>query len=209
MAKTSDGLSKLIKQLSSMKVDGLSVTALLNPTASSATASGKPVSPKDTKALSMNGKDSSTGILFGSPSSLRTSSASTSNSWTNLLTQTASGGLSSALGGGLGLAGLGGLVTGLLSLFGGGKSTPPPLVQFQLPESQQETVYAGSGGSTSYQGTTVVPPSASPGGSGIYASGVPRAPRPVALQYQSSQLAQAVKNAVLNSSSLNDVIAEI
>jgi len=42
---------------------------------------------------------------------------------------------------------------------------------------------------------------------GIYASG--QEPNVQSLQYQSSQIAQAVKQALLHSSSLSDVIAEI
>jgi hypothetical protein len=123
----------------------------------------------------------------------------------DLLKQTAAGGLASFLGGGLGsVAGLGGLVSGLVHLFGGGNSAPPPLVQFQLPDSQERTVYLSSKGSTVYQGTSVEQASL-PNAGGTGSTNISGQK----LQYQSTQIADAVKKALLNSSSLNDVIAEI
>jgi hypothetical protein len=69
-----------------------------------------------------------------------------------------------------------------VNLFGGGgKSAPPPLVQFQLPDSQSQTIYISSNTRSNTEPA----------------------------QYQSAQIADAVKKALLNSSSLNDVIAEI
>lgn len=220
MAKTNNGLSNLVKQLSSPKINGLSLTKLLKPvtlvnqTQSSSTgSSAKLPALGETKGLSMSAKDSPTGINFGSPSNSRIPSAQSSSELTNLLKQTASGGIASALSGGLSsIAGLGGLVSGIISLFGGGNSTPPPLVDFQLPQSQQQTVYVSSKGSTTFQGTDVEQAAPSTSAGGIY-SGTGQTGNLGAsgqtLQYQSSQIAQAVKNALLNSSSLNDVIAEI
>ncbi len=90
-----------------------------------------------------------------------------------------------------------------MSLFGGGsKTSPPPLVEFKLPNSVSQTVYASSKGNTAYQGNSVETQSTS------IASGN-QAPSSQPLQYQSAAIAQAVKTALLNSSSLNDVIAEI
>jgi hypothetical protein len=137
------------------------------------------------KSLGFNSKDVATGIQFGSPSSSRVPSASGSNEWNKLLKQTISSGVAGAGGGGafglLGsVTGVGGLISGFLSLFGGGKSAPPPLTTFQLPQTQQQSISIGSSGQS---GTALI--------------------------YQSTQIAQAVKQALLNSSSLNDVIAEI
>jgi hypothetical protein len=100
------------------------------------------------------------------------------------------------LGGGAGsfaaIGGLGGIISGLVGLFGSHKKTPPPLTLFRLPDAQNETVY------TSSHTANVVPQS------GIYTS-----QHTDSTQYHSAQIAQAVKHALLNSSSLNDVISEI
>jgi len=151
-----------------------------------------------------------TSIQFGSPSSTRTSlSSTTGTGWSKLLTQTASGGLASALGGGLGsIGGLGSLVSGIVGLFGGGsKSSLPPLERFQLSASQTETVYVSSktiSGQDAAMGQT-----AAKNGVGIYGSGGGQASTAANPSYDTGQIAQAVKQALLNSSSLNDIIAEI
>jgi hypothetical protein len=133
-----------------------------------------------------------------------------------LLKQTASGGIASAFSGGFAsIAGLGGLISGIASLFGvGGKSTPPPLVEFQLPSSQSQTIYVSPNGSATLQGNAVESSGIGSTSTGIYPK--PSSPgistagaSSQSLQYQSAQIAQAVKMALLNSSSLNDVIAEI
>lgn len=218
MAKTNDGLSGLLKQLSSTKVQGISLNKLLTPVnligqaENTSEPTAKVPSMGDTRTSSAT-KDRATGIQFGSPSNSRTSTAQSVNELSNLLKQTASGGIANALTGGLGsIAGLGGLVSGIIGLFDGGNKTLPPLIEFQLPQSQEQTVYVNSKGSTTFQGTDVEQASTSSPSGPIY-TGTSQ-PGNVAigaqtLQYQSSQIAQAVKNALLNSSSLNDVIAEI
>jgi len=212
MAKTDSGLSDVIRQLSSSQVDGLSLQDLLKPiNAASESTSGSGSATRvpslgETKGLSIGAKDAPTGIQFGSPSNNRTAKSGSSSLSANLLAQAASGGgISSVLGGFGGIAGLGGLVSGLVSLFGGSsKSTPPPLVEFSLPDSQQETVYVSSKGSTTMQGTDVESSTSSAGQNQAGATASSQA-----AQHQSSQIVQTVKNALLNSSSLNDVIAEI
>ena len=219
MAKTDETLSSLLKTLSSQNAGGLSLsdslrlTSLIGQATSASERVAKPPSIGGIKTSSMDAKDSPTGIQFGRPSSTKSAATTSSNELLNLLKQTASGGIASALGGGLGsIAGLGGIVSGIMSLFGGHKSTPPPLVEFQLPETSSETIYVSSKGNTTYQGADVEQSSISSTGTGIYSSGTSTSQTSSssqALQYQSSQIAQAVKNALLNSSSLNDVIAEI
>jgi hypothetical protein len=119
------------------------------------------------------------GIQFGLPSNTGvklSSSAGTGNEWTSLI-KTASGGAADLIVGGFLESGVNSLISGLTSLFGGGKNEAP-LVRFTLPNSQQQTMYVNSGGlsaSASFQ----------------------------------TNVAQAVKNALLTSSSLNDVISEI
>jgi hypothetical protein len=117
--------------------------------------------------------------------------------------------LSGALGG---IGGLGSLISGIVGLFGGGKNTPPPLVEFQLPASVDQTVYLSDGRSSVYQGNVTERANASNGSGGIYNEGTQKSASGAteqSVQYQSAQIAAAVKNALLNSSSLNDVIAEI
>lgn len=204
MAKRNNNISGRLSRLAGAKVDGQSIQRLLTP--STLVTPSQPGSDKvlkapatsDTRASSLTAKTVPTGIKFGSPSSSKTTTSQSGSIWGNLLKQTASGGVSSVFTGGLGsIAGLGGLISGIASLFGGGSSgsTLPPLVDFQLPASQTQTVYVSSNGG-SYQGSPTLPTSNS-------------APVGQPFQYQSAQIAQAVKNALLNSSSLNDVIAEI
>ena len=154
-----------------------------------------------------------TPIHFGSPSSSKTTAASgTGTDWGKVLTSTTSGGFGSLLGGGLaGFTGIGSLISGIVSLFGGGSKKPAlaPLVRFQLPGSQTQTAYFGSKGTSVMQGIAEQQV-ASGARTAIYKSsaGVPLNANSGAI-YDSAKIAQAVKQALLNSSSLNDVIAEI
>lgn len=222
MSNRKNNLSSLLGQVSRLKIDGQTTNTLLSPTnivnqAQPKSSEGtKPPSLGDTKSSSFSARAVPTGINFGSPSNSRTSTQQSSSVLGNLLKQTASGGIASTFSGGFAsIAGLGGLISGIASLFGGGgKSTPPPLVEFQLPSSQSQTVYVGSNGNTTYQGNAVESSGAGTSGTGIYprpgSAGVSTAGAgSQSLQYQSAQIAQAVKTALLNSSSLNDVIAEI
>jgi hypothetical protein len=222
VAKRRNNLSSLIGHLSGPKIDGQSVNKLLTPTDLIAAQQGttektvKPPNAGDTRTSAVDAKDTPVGLKFGSPSSNRTTTSKSGSEWPNLLTQTASGGVSSTISGGLSsIAGLGGLIAGIASLFGGGgKPTPAPLVEFQLPNSQTQTVYVSSTGSATYQGSvTGQMPAATPGRA-VYNNSQPSQPSSSGssgqpLRYQSTQIAQAVKTALLNSSSLNDVIAEI
>lgn len=223
MANRKNNLSSLLNQLSGQKIGGQGVNKLLAPASiitqpqSNTEKIIKPTASGDTKASGLNAKAAPTGINFGSPSNNRTSTSQSASEWGNLLTKTASGGVASVLGGGLSsIAGLGGLISGIASLFGGGggSSTPSPLVEFQLPSSQTQTVYVSSNGNSTYQGSMTEQARISNSNGPKYIS----TPTPQAnsstssgqsFQYQSTQIAQAVKTALLNSSSLNDVIAEI
>lgn len=165
----------------------------------------------DTKASGINGPVEAKSIQFGSPSSTKFSSTTTGSSWGTLLNQFASGGAANALGNSLGsIGGLGSLVSGIISLFGGSKQAPPALVRFQLPASQTETAYIGSQSRSVLQGAaseqsirSTTPP--------IYASSrtSKNSNASPAITYDTAAITQAVKQALLNSSSLNDVIAEI
>lgn len=196
-----------LKQLASTKtkVPGIgSLTSLESTPAAGTFRAGR---SRDATFSSLTGKINATGLRFGGSSSSGTTTSATGSQWTNLLKQTARGGISSALGGGLkDIGGIASIVSGFIGLFGGGKSAPPPLVHFEAPASQNQTAFVG---------TTTAPAKWADNGTlahgssstGIYASG--QEPNVQSLQYQSAQIAQAVKQALLNSSSLNDVIAEI
>lgn len=207
MAKSSNNLSGILNKLSKNPGTAGSArsTSLVNESTGS-TGSGKTVKPSrssDLTNVSNFAKSTPNPIRFGTAPTQRTTTSSSGSEWSNLLKQTASGGITSIVGGGMGI---GSLMSSIGSLFGGGsgKTAPPPVVAFQLPTSQEHTLYLSSEGTTaaSNSGRT---------GPGIYgntqmgASGIGGQ----MLQYQSSQIAQAVKTALLNSSSLNDVIAEI
>jgi hypothetical protein len=127
-------------------------------------------------------------INFGTASRAATRNPQTSSTWSKLLSSTTSGGLANTLSGVAGFSGgISSLISGLTNLFGGGKTAPPALVAYQLPTSQQQTISIGS---------SVTTP-------GVY--GGPASTTP--FQNQSGQIVQTVKQALLNSSSLNDVIA--
>ena len=218
MSSTKNLMTTLFSQLDRSSVGStilakpLTATNLVSSLLPSSGASGsaaqlRPGADTDLKSVSFSSKEAATGIQFGSPSSSRVGTTGPS-AWSSLLKQTAPSSARSAVSGGglsiLGtLGGIGGLISGLSSLFGG-KSTPPPLAEFQLPQVQAETVYVGGNGSSSYQNLTA-------GSNGKPASGSYTTPTANVqnVTYQSSQIAQAVKQAILNSSSLNDVIAEI
>jgi hypothetical protein len=207
MAKSKNNLFGLVNQLSRGKSPRSPLASIAKAESAASAASIKLARIGGTKAVSLGGRTVASGLTFGSPSSSATSTTQTGGELSSFLKQTASGGIASALGGGLeGLGGLGSLVSGLVSLFGGGKSAPPALVKFALPGSQNQVTYIspakGSGNqrNTAGSATTTV-------GSGGGSTGSGQANQP--FQYQSAQIAQAVKQALLNSSSLNDVIAEI
>jgi hypothetical protein len=159
-----------------------------------------------TRTLSLSAKPLGTALAFGKPSSAGTTTSSAGSVLTGLLKQTASGGIASALGGGLsGLFGLGSIISGFVSLFGGGKSALPPLVQFQEPAAQDLISYISSGSRSSAPSAASRVSVSNPG-----TTNTPGGQQTTSTyQYQSTQIAQAVKQALLNSSSLNDVIAEI
>jgi len=186
MAKSKNNLTGLLTSLAqSNKVTGLGATGSLNAGSSKVLTAG---SVGGTKATSIGGINPSAGINFGRPSSTKTPTPTSGTDWGKLLEQAASGGLASALGGSFGLgsiAGLGSIVSSIASLFAGEKKAPSPLQEFQLPASQNLTISVGTNGASGTAAGTQ------------------------SLQDQSMQIAQAVKTALLHSSSLNDVIAEI
>ena len=166
------------------------------PSVESIPASTTKTTPARSPGISkMGGFNSGTAqpVNFGraSRAATRNPASASGSTFSNLVSATVSGGgvggaLSSTLGFGLGI---GSLISGLTSLFGGGKTAPPALIAYQLPTSQEQTISTGSSVSTP----------------GVY--GGPSASTP--FENQSRQIVQSVKQALLNSSSLNDVIAEL
>ncbi len=208
-----NSLSRLGRQLSRNPTD-----LVVNSLSGNSDKPAHPGSSGDVKQSSMSARDTPKGIQFGKPSQSGSKASTNSGSeWTNLLKQTASGGIANAFTGGFGgIGGLGSLISGLVHLFGGGggKNTLPPLTEFALPNPQQQTVYASSRGLTTYQGAVTQASTFNSTGRGIYnnaeqiqTSG--SAPNSQWIQEQSGPIAEAVKNALLQSSSLHDVIAEI
>jgi hypothetical protein len=233
-------------------------TTLSSVTKSPAETLTKPTAQTDTKLAGFGAKVTTSGIKFGSPAQKTQPTTNSSTNWKQLASSVASGGLASLVSSGVGSLGLGSIVSGLLGLFKGGSKTPPPLTLFQLPASQDVTVYTGRSGSTVYQGSmdqTVTSKSQRPIYSATSNSSAPAAPpatsasslknavahtntqavttgahphAPISASTQptpasvaptevnsqwfmerSSDIAAAVRNAMLNSSSLNDVVAEI
>jgi hypothetical protein len=209
----SNNLSGLVNAVSRSKSKGkIAPAASLISKSEGSLSSGsiKLVRPGETRALSLTSTITHSRINFGSSSSSGTTTSGSGNLLGNLLKQTASGGIVSALGGSLsGFLGIGSIVSGLKSLFGGGSSTKPvlpPLVQFALPASRDVTSVVGSANGATQMGETGQTTSGDNRSRGAYGvTSQSAAP----FQYQSTQIAQAVKKALLNSSSLNDVIAEI
>ena len=219
MARSKKNLASLANRPGQTKpsIQGLNTSAASTDVPGQASSSKNPSKSSlvgDIKSISLTAKNTPTGIKFGTPSNRTISSSQSGSEWANLLKQTASGGIASALSGGLGsIGGLGSLISGIVNLFeGGGAKTAQPLVRFNLPASQQQTVYLSSKGSTVYAGNTTESVSAPKPALGIYETttdGSSPIPSGQSAQYQSTQIVQAVKNALLNSSSLNDIIAEI
>jgi hypothetical protein len=119
------------------------------------------------------------------------------------------GGLSDILGGGFGLSPL---ISGILGLFGGGSTAPAPLVPFQMPSSVQfqgGIDGPGGGGLTAADyGANGAPRSASPSGGQNVTVQVNAMDSKSFLDH-SDDIAQAVRQAMLHSNSLNDVVAGI
>jgi len=127
------------------------------------------------------------------------------------------------------------LIGGLFGLFGGGgSSTPPPLVKYAMPERQyfmgadtgngfsqagydqmgMPRVYDAGSAGDSIQGSAVTAPSGG-GGGGTGSSPVPQINVSVqamdarSFLDHSNEIAQAVRQAMLNLSSINDVVNDL
>jgi len=217
MAK-SNNLSTLLNQLSrgGSRVQSGSINNLVAQATDSA-GSGRALGTgrnSEIRTSSFSGPTEARGIVFGKPASSSRATQQTGGELTKLLKQTATDGIMSALGGSFGLGsitGIGSIVSGIVSLFGSGKKSPPPLVEFQLPASESRTLYVGGNNGTLYSGSASHSVNTAPAGAGIYSTAEAHqsSSNPQWIQDQNSQIAQAVKTALLHSSSLADVISEI
>ena len=216
-------LSSVAGRLSQAKIDGKSLTRLLSPAQSAGNGglgpnqSAKPGASNEEKPVSLSAIGNVRGGLnFGKAPKSATSLSPTSSSWNKLLKSSLSSGASGALGGGVlqALGGLGGIVSGIAGLFAGSKKTLQPLTAFQLPSSKNLTRGVGGRAGTAQPVTTFGGATKAAAANPVYSniqnslktSGISGAG---SSQYQNQQIAQAVKQALLTSSSLNDVIAEI
>jgi hypothetical protein len=211
MAKSKNNLPNLINQLTKERSKSRSLSSSnLVGTSFSGRADLHLTSSGDARSTFLDFSAAPHSIDFGRPPAEKTSSSKSSNGWTDFLKQAASNGASSALGSSFGFGsfgGIGSIISGIESLFGGHKKAPPPLVRFQLPESQSRTLYVDSNGTGMPDLRGDQGSSGSTPGTGIYSQ--TSAMSENWLQDQSAQIAQAVKTALLNSSSLSDVIAEL
>jgi hypothetical protein len=168
---------------------------LVTRTQSAVRSTTKISAAADLKRLSGSGTTVLEGIRFGSPSNTGVKSrspAGNGNEWTSLI-KNASSGVASLIGGGFLESGISSLVSGITSLFDGGdEGSETPLTRFALPDSQQEAMYVVPQGLSTSVNSGGIQQGASQG--------------PV---YRQSEIVRAVRNALLTSSSLNDVIAEI
>ena len=145
----------------------------------------------------LQGFTPSSPISFGMPSDKKAllPSADSGVDWGGLAKQVASGGAASLFNSGsatAALGGLGSLISGIASLFGGEKKAPPPLQLFQLPDAVNQTVHVQSG---------------SQAGPAVHVH--VQAMDTQSFVNRSNDIARAVKTAMLNSHSLNDVVSEL
>ena len=123
-----------------------------------------------------------------------------------LLNAASSGGASSLISGGILSVGGLGFIGKLLGLFGGSKSTPAASTPFVMPASQVQTLNIGSSSNSSSVALGV---QSSVNGSSQSGPAYQVNSSPNDHAAQSAQVVQIVKQALLTSSSLNDVVSEI
>lgn len=152
----------------------------------------------DVSRLSVGTQISAKPLQFGSPSQKASSlNSKSTSSWTALLGSISSSGISDLLGGGgLLSSGLDYLTNGLESLLGGGDdSSAQALTPFALPDSRDQAIDIDN---SQTSGRSTIP-------SGAYNNST----LSQLSQTSKAQIVQTVKNALLTSSSLNDVIGEL
>ena len=186
-------------------------SAKLPSLASGSTSGGNLPKPSITKDSSGNAQTASKAgtvvqaLNFGSLHTKVTGSGGGSTFGT-LLNAASSGGASSLISGGILSVGGLGFIGKLLGLFGGSRSTTAAPTPFVMPASQVQTLNIGSSVNSSSVALGVQS-SVNAGGQSGPAYQVNSTPNDHAAQ--SAQVVQIVRQALLTSSSLNDVISEI
>jgi hypothetical protein len=217
MSSDKNGLSALISALTRNKnISRGSLSLLLAsalPAANSARTKGTvDAGQQGVKLLSGWTDERVHAINFGRPTSgaaAPSSSATKTDHWQGLLSNAIGGaGTSSLLSGGLSsFLGFGGLISGIAGLLSGSsKPTVQPLTLFSLPDSIQQH------SSISGVGTRITTGAARPnlGSSGVYSTPSPKTGSGASPRVpDSNSVAQAVKNALLTSNSLADVISDL
>jgi hypothetical protein len=201
MSHKKSGLSSLINQAVAKKITSVQgASQLLGAPAKTGTPSvGKLVGIGSNSGASQPKEQS---IQFGHPSSTSTgtSTQNSGSAWKGLLTNALSGGASSALSS---FGGVGSLISGLAGLFAGSsKPQLPPLTLFTLPSSQEQTSYVHTDAvktSAASTGPAYTTASVNPSGAQSSATSVT----------DGAAIAAAVKNALLTSNTLRDVITEL
>jgi hypothetical protein len=105
------------------------------------------------------------------------------------------------------------IVSGIMSLFGGGQSTPPPLVDYQMPDTidYQAAEVNGQivGGDSDQSGGARGFGSSGPTIEGAGVNVTVQAMDAQSFLDRSSDIAAAVRNAMLNLSPINDVVNDL
>lgn len=105
------------------------------------------------------------------------------------------------------------IVSGILSLFGGGSSTPAPLVDYQMPDTidYQAAEVNGQivGGDSDQSGGARAYGSGGPATEGAGINVTVQAMDTQSFLDRSSDIAAAVRNAMLNLSPINDVVSDL
>ena len=174
--------------------------ALRSSGTSSATSLGLPAAAlrdRSVKSLGLSELVTAKPIDFGQPS--RSSRSGGGASSTRSVTSLLENGLLSFVGGGFGI---GSLISGIEGLFGEREKPEPDLVRFALPDSQNRSMSIGQGRDAEISGKP---------GSSASSNGSPSASSMDSQWFMdhSADIAKAVKDAMLHSNSLNDVISEV
>jgi hypothetical protein len=154
----------------------------------------------DVKKLSGSDRLFASAIEFGKPSSTGSSAktpAGNGPNWESLLKGARNGFSSKLFGGGLLGFGLSSLFSGISDLIGGGKKEEAPLQRFSLPDPQNATLYQANGKLDRVQVEASTP--ANP--TGVYSN--------KNASVSQASVVHAVKQALLTSSSLNDIIGDL
>lgn len=169
-------------------------SALTNLVSASINASKKTsalAANRELQALSLQATSSARSLQFGSPSSAGTTSGPSNGLLSGLLSRGANSAVSGLVGGGVfGLLGKS-IVSGLSDLFGSSSNESVPLTRFALPESQNITVDVSQTRASAGRGFS----------NGSSFSRGYKGPN--------SDVISAMKQALLTSSELSDIISEI